>query len=99
MINKGIVNFISLKGFRVQQRAADCLYNIRVYLYKEVYKNFIGVLGFGYFSIINIAHLGGLWRWEKTEDYFKTVIGCGVWTRHTRLQLFWGGDNWDIGNQ
>ena len=56
----------------------DYLYDIGVYLYKEVYKNFTGVLGFGYFGVINIAYLGSLWRWEKTEDYFRTVIGCGV---------------------
>ena len=29
-------------------------------LYKKVYKNFAGVLGFGYFGVINVAHLGGL---------------------------------------
>jgi hypothetical protein len=36
----------------------DCLYNIRVYLYKEVCKDVVGVLGFGYFSVISIAYLG-----------------------------------------
>ena len=78
MINKGIINFISLKSFRVQQGAADCLYNIGVCLYKKVYKNFTGVLGFSYFGIINIAYLGGLWCWEKTEDCFRTVVGYGI---------------------
>ena len=56
----------------------DCLYNIRVCLYKKVYKNFAGVLGFGYFGVINIAYLGSLWRWEKTEDCFRTIVGYGV---------------------
>ena len=65
IVNKGTVNFVSLKGLRVQQGAVDYLYNIRVYLYKEVYKNFAGVLGFSYFSIINIAYLGSLQRQEK----------------------------------
>jgi len=60
MVNKGIVSFISLKGFRVQWGAADYLYNIKVCLCKEVYKNFTGVLGFSHFGVINIAHLGGL---------------------------------------
>jgi len=36
----------------------DYLYDIRVYLYKEVYKNVAGVLGFGYFGVISIAYLG-----------------------------------------
>ena len=36
----------------------DYLRDIRVYLYKEVYKNIAGVLGFGHFSIISIAYLG-----------------------------------------
>ena len=62
MVDKGIVSFVGLKGLRVQQGAADCLYNIGVYLYKEVYKNFAGVLGFGHFGVINITYLGGLWR-------------------------------------
>jgi len=62
MVNKGIVSFISLKGFRVQWGAADCPCNVRVCLCKEVYKNFVGVLGFGYFGVVNVAHLGGLWR-------------------------------------
>ena len=78
MINKGIVNFVSLKGFRVQQGAADYLYNIGVYLYKEVYKNFTGVLGFGYFSIINVTYLDGLWCWKKTKDYSRTVVGYSI---------------------
>jgi hypothetical protein len=60
MINKGIVNFISLKGFRIQWGAVDYLYNVGVCLYKKVYKNFTGVLGFGYFGIINVAYLNGL---------------------------------------
>ena len=81
MINKGIVNFIGLKGFRVQQGVVNWLYNIRVCLYKEVYKNFIGVLGFSHFGVINVAHLGGLWCWEKTKDCFKTVVGCSMWMR------------------
>ena len=68
----------------------DCLYNIKVYLYKEIYKNFTGVLGFSYFSIINIAHLGGLWCWEKTEDYFKTIIGCNVWTYYMQIAIVLG---------
>ena len=62
MVNKGIVSFIGLKGLRVQWGAADYLYNVRVYLYKEVYKNFAGVLGFGHFGVVNVAYLGGLWR-------------------------------------
>jgi len=62
MVNKGIVSFVGLKGFRVQWGAADCPCDIRVYLYKEVCKNFTGVLGFGHFGIINITHLGSLWR-------------------------------------
>ena len=78
MINKGIVNFISLKGFKVQQGAANCLYNIRVYLYKKVYKNFIGVLGFGHFGVVNITHLNGFWHQEKIKDYSRTVMGCGI---------------------
>jgi hypothetical protein len=60
MINKGIVNFISLKGFRVQWGAVDCLYNVGVCLYKEVCKNFTGVLGFGHFGIVDVAYLDGL---------------------------------------
>jgi hypothetical protein len=62
MINKGIINFVGLKGFRVQWGAADYLCNVGVCLYKEVYKNFAGVLGFGYFSIVDVAYLDGLWR-------------------------------------
>ena len=62
MVNKGIVSFIGLKGLRVQWGAADYLYDVGVYLCKEVCKNFAGVLGFGYFGVINIAYLGGLWR-------------------------------------
>jgi hypothetical protein len=60
----------------------DCLYDIRVCLYEEVYKNFTGVLGFGYFSVVNVAYLNGFWRWEKTKDYSGTIVGCGVWTRY-----------------
>ena len=56
----------------------DCLCNVRVYLYKKVCENFAGVLGFGHFSIVNIAYLGGFWCWEKTEDYSRTVVGCGI---------------------
>ena len=92
MVNKGIVNFISFKGFRVQQGAADYLYDIRVYLYKEVCKNFTGVLGFGYFNIINVAYLGNLWRQEKTKDCSKTIVGYSVWTRRAQvaIALGWG---------
>ena len=90
MVNKGIVNFVSFKGFRVQQGAADYLCDIGVYLYKEVYKNFTGVLGFGYFGIINIAHLGDLWRWEKTKDCSRTVVGCSVWTRCVQVVIALG---------
>jgi hypothetical protein len=49
-----------------------------VCLYKKVYKNFTGVLGFGHFGIINVAYLDSLWRWEKTKDYSKTIVGWGV---------------------
>jgi len=35
----------------------DYLRDIGVYLYKEVYKNVVGVLGFGHFGIISIAYL------------------------------------------
>jgi len=58
IVNKGKVSFTRLKGLRVQYKAADYLRDIRVYFYKEVYKNVIGVLGFGYFSIISVAYLG-----------------------------------------
>jgi hypothetical protein len=58
-----------------------------VCLYKKVYKNFTGVLGFSHFSIINVAHLDGLWRWEKTKDYSGTVVGCGVWMRHMQVAI------------
>jgi len=78
MVNKGIVNFVSFKGFRVQWGVADYPYNVRVCLYKKVCKNFTGVLGFGHFSIINIAYLGDLWRWEKTKDCSRTIVGCSV---------------------
>jgi hypothetical protein len=61
---------------------ADCLCNIGVYLYKEVCKNFTGVLGFSHFSVVDVAYLDGLWRWEKTKDYSRTVVGCGVWMRY-----------------
>jgi hypothetical protein len=37
---------------------ADYLRDIRVCLYKEVYKDVMGVLGFGYFGVFNIAYLG-----------------------------------------
>jgi hypothetical protein len=57
-----MVNFIGFKGFRVQWGAADYLYNIGVCLCEEVYKNFIGVLSFGYFSVVNVTYLDGLWR-------------------------------------
>ena len=90
MVNKGIVRFIGLEGFRVQQGAVDCLYNIQVYLYKEVYKNFAGVLGFGYFGIINVAHLGSLWCQEKTEDCFRTVVGCGMQMRRIQVAIILG---------
>ena len=90
MVNKGIVNFIGFKGFKVQQGAADYLYNVRVYLCKEVYKNFIGVLGFGHFGVINIAHLGNLWRWEKTKDCSRTVVGCSIWTRRVQVAIALG---------
>ena len=56
----------------------DCLYNIRVCLYKKVCKNFTGVLGFGHFGIVDVTYLNGLWCWEKTEDYSRTVVGYGV---------------------
>jgi hypothetical protein len=36
----------------------DYLCDIRVYLYKEIYKNVAGVLGFGHFGIISITYLG-----------------------------------------
>jgi hypothetical protein len=78
MIDNGIVNFIGLKGFRVQWGAVDYLYNIRVCLYKEVYKNFTEVLGFSHFGVINVAYLNGLWHWEKTKDCSRTVVGYGV---------------------
>ena len=74
IVNKSIVSFIGLKGLRVQQGAADYLYDVRVCLYKEVCKNFAGVLGFSHFGIINIAYLGGLWRQEKTKNRFGTVL-------------------------
>ena len=90
MVNKGIVNFISFKGFRVQQGAADCLCNIRVYLYKEVCKNFIGVLGFGHFGVINVAYLGNLWRQEKTKDCSRTVVGCSVWIYYMQVAITLG---------
>ena len=90
MINKDIVNFISLKGFRVQQGAADCLYNVRVCLCKEVCENFIGVLGFGYFNVINVAYLSGLQCWEKTKDYFRTVVGCGIQTHYIQVAIVLG---------
>jgi hypothetical protein len=57
----------------------DCLYDIGVCLCEKVYKNFTGVLGFGYFGVVNVAYLDGLWYWEKTEDCSRTVVGCGVW--------------------
>ena len=69
---------------------ADCLYDIKVCLYKEVYKNLIGVLGFGYFGVINVAHLGNLWRWEKTRDCSRTVVGCSVWTRRAQVIIALG---------
>ena len=90
MVNKSIVNFVSFKGFRVQQGAADCLYNVRVYLYKEVYKNFTGVLGFGHFGVINIAYLGNLQRWKKTKDYSRTVVGYSVWTCRAQVVITLG---------
>ena len=90
MVNKGIVNFVSFKGFRVQQGAADCPYDVRVCLCKEVYKNFTGVLGFGHFGIINIAHLGNLWHWKKTKDYSRTVVGYSMWTRHVQVAIALG---------
>ena len=90
MVNKGIVNFIVFKGFRVQQGAADYPCDIRVCLYKEVCKNFIGVLGFGYFGIINIAYLGDLWRQKKTKDCFRTVVGCSVQTRRAQVAIALG---------
>ena len=97
MVNKGIVSFIGLKGLRVQQGAADCPCDIRVCLYKEVYKNFTGVLGFGHFGVINIAHLGGLQRWKKTKNRSGTVLAYRRVSAH-RSQLLQGGDNWDIEN-
>jgi len=81
MVNKGMISFIGLKGLRVQWGAADYPCDVRVCLCKEVCKNFAGVLGFGHFSVVDVAHLGGLWRWEKTEDRSRTVLGYGVWTR------------------
>ena len=90
MVNKGIVNFISFKGFRVQWEAVDCLYNIRVYLYKEVYKNFTGVLGFGHFGVVNIAYLGNLWRQEKTKDCSRTMVGYSVQTRRVQVAITLG---------
>ena len=90
MVNKGIVSFIGLKGLRVQQGAADYLYNIRVYLYKEVYKNFTGVLGFGHFGVINVAHLGDLQCQEKTEDCSRTVVGYSVQTRRAQVAITLG---------
>jgi hypothetical protein len=36
----------------------DCLRDIGVCLYKEVYKDIAGVLGFGYFGVISVAYLG-----------------------------------------
>ena len=90
MANKGIVNFISFKGFRTQWGVADYLYNIRVCLYKEVYKNFIGVLGFGYFGVINIAYLGNLQHQEKTKDCSRTVVGYSVWAYRAQVAIALG---------
>ena len=90
MVNKGIVNFVGFKGFRVQQGVADCLYNVRMCLYKEVYKNFTGVLGFGHFGVINIAHLGNLQCWEKTKDYSRTIVGYSVQTHRAQVAITLG---------
>ena len=90
MVNKGIVNFISFKGFRVQQGVADCLYNVRVCLYKKVCKNFTGVLGFSHFGVINVAYLGDLQRQEKTKDCFRIVVGYSVWTRRAQVAIALG---------
>ena len=90
MVNKDMVNFVSFKGFRVQQGVADCLYNIRVCLYKEVYKNFTGILGFGHFGIINITYLGDFQHWEKTKDCSRTVVGYSVQTRRAQVTIALG---------
>ena len=50
----------------------------------------MGVLGFSYFGIINVAHLGGLWRWEKTKDCFRTVVGYSVWMCHMQVAIVLG---------
>ena len=68
----------------------DCLYDIRVCLYKKVCKNFAGVLSFGHFGVINVAHLGGLWCWEKTKDCFRTIVGCSVWMCLAQVMIVLG---------
>jgi len=36
----------------------DYLRDIRVYLYKEVCKNIVGVLSFSYFGVVSVTYLG-----------------------------------------